>query len=403
MSGHSPTEITASEVTMQPGHAGSKIPAVGAVIGVAGLGVAGFMIDGDPKQFFFSYLTAYLFFLSLALGGMFFVLAQHVARAGWSVVVRRFAENVMGTSPLFVLLFVPVALGAHDLFHWTHADAVAEDPILQHKQPYLNESFFFIRAVVYLLVWSVLGWWFRRQSVLQDSEGGTRLTRRLQRASGPAILLYAVTVSFAAFDWIMSLDPHWFSTIFGIYFFAGSVVGIFALLVLMSASLRRAGLTGRAITVEHFHDLGKLLFAFVAFWAYIAFSQYFLIWYANIPEETAWFLHRWNGAWQEVSVTLGVGHFVIPFFFLLPRTIKRSTGALMVAAVWMLGMHYMDLYWLVMPTLHHHGAHLTVMDVATFFGVGGLFLATLGWLLKRHALVPLRDPRLSESLAFENV
>jgi hypothetical protein len=290
----------------------------------------------------------------------------------------------------------------HDLYHWTHLEAVASDTLLQGKQPYLNETFFYLRAAIYLVVWSLLAWWFRKRSLQQDESGDPALTKKLQVASGPAIVAYALTVTFAAFDWIMSLDPHWYSTIFGVYYFSGAVVGIFALLTLLVAAMDRAGLLGDAVTVEHFHDLGKLLFAFIAFWAYIAFSQYFLIWYANIPEETLWFLHRWEGKWQEASVLLGLGHFVVPFFFLLPRTIKRNTRALVIAAVWMLAMHYLDIYWLVMPTLHHHGAHFSALDITTLLVVGGVFLAGLGWLMRRGALVPLKDPRLGESLSFEN-
>ena len=399
---HHDRSIDHARVTIRKGRGWDRLPLIGGALAVIGLGASGMLASGNLKQFYFSYLTAFLYFLSLALGALFFVLVQHAARAGWSVVVRRLAENVMGTLPLFIVLFFPVAAGMHDLFHWTHEEAVASDDLLRGKQPYLNEGFFYIRAVVYLSAWSLLSWWFRHQSLRQDRSGDGALTRRMQTASAPAILVYGLTVSFAAFDWIMSLDPHWYSTICGVYYFSGAVVGLFALLVLLTVGIDRAGLLDGAVTVEHFHDLGKLLFAFVAFWAYIAFSQYLLIWYANIPEETLWFLHRWEGQWREASVVLGLGHFVVPFFFLLPRTIKRSTPALVLAALWMLAMHYLDLYWLVMPTLHRHGAHPALLDLTALLGVGGVFLAGLGWLLRRGALVPVKDPRLGESLSFEN-
>jgi len=395
-------EITREQVTIGPGSPWRRLPLVGAVLAVVGLGATAALAGGQARQLYFSYLVAFLFFLSLALGGLFFVLVQHASRSGWSVVVRRIAEDVMGTLPIFIVLFIPVAVGVHSLFHWSHADAVQSDALLRGKAPYLNTTFFYIRAAVFLATWSGLAWWYRRLSVRQDESGDPQLTRRLQVASGPAIVAYGVTQTFASFDWAMSLDPHWYSTMYGVYFFAGSAVGIYALLGLLVAALDRSGLLGDAVTTEHFHDIGKMIFAFVCFWAYIAFSQYLLQWYANIPEETVWYLERWKGAWKQASVLLAVGHFPIPFFFLLPRTIKRSTRAVVLAAVWVLVMHYLDLYWLVMPSLHPHWAHLSPLDLTTFVGVGGVFLAALGWLLRRGALVPIRDPRLAESLRFEN-
>ena len=396
-------KIKPEQVTIGADSGWRHLPAVGVGLALLGGGICGALAGGNLKQFYHSYLVAFLFFLSLALGGLFFVLVQFATRSGWSVVVRRIAENVMGTLPLFALLFVPVALGAHDLFHWTHAEAVAGDELLQAKQPYLNEGFFYGRAAVYLLIWSALSWYLRRQSVRQDATGDHDVTRKLQAFCAPMLLVYALSLTFAAFDWLMSLDPHWYSTIFGVYFFAGSVVGIYSVMILLVAALRRSGLMGQAVTADHFHDMGKMLLAFVAFWAYIAFSQYFLIWYANIPEETIWFLHRWKGSWKLLSVFMGVGHFALPFFFLLPRTIKRHTGALVAAAVWMLAAHYIDLYWLVMPGLHHHGVQPHLLDLGALLLVGGLFLGTVGLLMRRGALVPVADPRLPESLSFENV
>jgi hypothetical protein len=212
-----------------------------------------------------------------------------------------------------------------------------------------------------------------------------------------------LTVTFAAFDWVMSLDPHWYSTIFGVYFFAGSVVGGFAALALLTLALTRSGYLRQAVTAEHFHDLGKLLFAFMVFWSYIAFSQFFLIWYANIPEETAWFLHRLDGGWRPMTLLLAIGHFGVPFFFLMPRTIKRRPLLLFAGAVWMLLVHLLDLHWLVMPALAgKESGGILLLEVTALAGVGGVVVAALGWLLAGAPLLPLRDPRLSESLAFEN-
>jgi hypothetical protein len=394
--------LTRQQVSIVPGSAWARLPAVGGMLAVLGLGLSAYLGRSDPRQLYFSYLVAYLYFLSLALGAQFFVLVQFATRSGWSVAVRRMAEHTMGTLPLFALLFIPVVLGLHQIYDWTGAAAVAADHLLQHKRPYLNEPFFLGRAAIYLVAWSGIGIWFRRQSMAQDASGERRITRRLQAVSAPALIVYALTVTFASFDWLMTLDPHWYSTVFGVYFFAGAVVCHFALLALLALALRRAGLAAGVITVEHLHDMGKLLFAFVCFWAYIAFSQFMLLWYANIPEETIFYLRRLTGSWSSVSVLLALGHFVAPFFFLLPRTVKRSSGGLLLGALWMLGMHYLDLYWLVMPRIHPEGVRLSLLDLSTWMGVGGVFLAGLGWLMRHAALIPLKDPRLPESLSFEN-
>lgn len=380
---------------------------IGVVLAVVGLGASlalGFASEAARHQLWHSWLVGSLFVLSIALGGLFFVLVHHSTQAGWSVVVRRIAENAMATLPFLALLFVPLALfGLHDLFHWTHAEAVQQDPLLLHKKPYLNETFFLIRAVAYFAIWSALALWFGRQSRLQDGTGDHELTRRMRRASPPGLLLFAVTVTFFAFDWLMSLNPHWYSTIFGLYFFAGSAMAFFAFLALVVIAASRAGLLAGVVSAEHQHDIGKLLFGFVVFWAYMAFSQYLLIWYANLPEETGFFAERFTGSWRTASIGLALGHFVVPFFFLLPRTVKRSPTALAAAAIWLLAMHLLDLYWLVMPNLHPAGLVPSLLDAAALIGCSGVFLAAFGGVLRRQALVPLRDPRLPESLTFENV
>jgi len=398
-------ELRASALWLPAGHPWRRLPGIGLAMAAAGLGGSLAFGLADPAartQLWHSWLVGALFVLSVALGGLFFVLLQHATQAGWSVVVRRLAEHAMATLPFLALLFVPLLFGLGDLFHWSHADAVAGDPLLTHKRPYLNVPFFVLRTAAYFAVWSALAIWFGRQSRLQDRSGEHETTRRLRRASAPGLLLFALTVTFAAFDWLMSLDPHWYSTIFGVYFFSGSTVGILAFLSLVAIAARRAGLLSEVISAEHLHDLGKLLFAFVAFWAYIGFSQFFLVWYGNLPEETGFFAVRLSGSWRAASILLAVGHFVVPFFFLLPRTIKRHEGALAAASGWLLLMHLLDLHWLVMPNLHAAGISLGLLDGAALIGSVGAFLAAFGWSLRRSALVPIGDPRLPESLLFEN-
>ena len=229
------------------------------------------------------------------------------------------------------------------------------------------------------------------------------MSARLRRVAGPALIVLALTSTFASIDWIMSLTPHWYSTMFGVYFFAGSFVGFIALLSVVSVAMRGAGLLDTIISPEHLHDVGKFLFAFTAFWAYISFSQFFLMWYANLPEETIWYKARLEGSWLQVSLLLLVGHFVAPFLYLMGRSVKRNGVTLAVGGGWLLIMHFVDLYWQVMPTLHPEGLRPSILDVAAFLAVGGCFVAAAGWLLRRQALVPVRDPRLAESLAFENV
>ncbi|RMH23040.1 MAG: hypothetical protein D6696_01835 [Acidobacteria bacterium] len=398
-----PHEVTlpAGAIEVPPSSRWRRLPAIAGAVGVGALALSFALGRSDGPQLYHSYLVAYLFGLSLALGGLFFVLLQYATRAGWSVVVRRLAEHVMATLPLFALLWLPIGLwGFDDVFHhWAHPPP--DDPVLAWKEPYLNPGAFYVRAAVYFAVWTLLAVWFWRRSRRQDEEREPAITRRLQSLSAPALILFGLTLTYAAIDWIMSLDPHWFSTIFGVYVFAGSVVAILAFLILVALSLRGSGLLDGVLTWEHFHDLGKLLFAFVVFWAYIAFSQFMLIWYANIPEETEWFIHRWHHGWQYASIFLAAGHFGLPFLFLLPQEVKRSRAGLTFAASWLLFMHYVDLYWLVMPSLHHEHFHVDLLDLTCLIGVVSLVFAVFAYLLVRGKLVPVGDPRLAESMALE--
>jgi hypothetical protein len=369
------------------------------------VGLAGSVLlarGGGGKQFYFSYLVALLYFLSIALGALFFVLIHFVSRAGWSTAVRRIAENAMGTLPLLALLSAPIYIGRSELFIWTHADVVAGDAVLRAKAPYLSEGFFLVRMVIYAVAWSGLAWYFASRSRAQDLSGDHAITRRLQMMAAPGIFVFALSITFAAVDWLMSLDPHWYSTIFGLYYFAGAVVAIHAFLIIVVTGLKNAGLVKGVFTADHFHDLGKLLHGFTVFWTYIAFSQFFLIWYANIPEETIWFNHRLVGSWKTATIALALGHFVIPFFLIMARTVKRSPSLLRLGAIWMLAMHYLDLHWLVMPNLHEHGFEPSLLDLTTWVAVGGAFLAAFGFLMNRSAVVAFRDPRLPESLTYEN-
>jgi hypothetical protein len=371
--------------------------------GIVGLIGSVVLSSGRMADFYFAWLTAYLYFLSIGLGALFFVLVLFVCRAGWAVAVRRVIENVMATLPMFIVLFIPIWIGRHELYSWTDPAEVAKNRLLQGKSSYLNEPFFLIRALFYFVAWGGLAVYFSGQSQKQDQTGDERISRRLQAVAAPGIIVFSLTLTMASVDWLMALDPEWYSTMFGVYYFAGSLLAAFAFIVVAIVFIQARGALQGVVTVEHLHDIGKLLFAFTVFWTYIAFCQYFLIWYGNIPEETSYFMQRSHGSWPAIGKALMVGHFAIPFFFLMPRATKRSVPALSAGALWLLVMHFMDIYWCVMPVHLHEGAHFGAIDAMVVLAVGGFFLAAFGWVCGRRALVPVRDPRLAESLSFENV
>lgn len=376
--------------------------------GVIGLGLAVVMtlIASSWQQFLASYLVNFCYFLSLALGALFFVLIQHATRAGWSVVVRRVAEAVMMTLPLLALLSIPILAGLGKLYPWVNPDPANEEfaHLMHKKEPYLNLPFFLVRVALYFVIWGGFAAFFYRRSVQQDASGDPRLTSRMQSVSYPALVLYAFTVTFAAFDFLKSLSPQFFSTIFGVYYFSGSVVSSCSLLAVLFYLLQKRGKLTRVVTTEHFHDLGKLMFAFTVFWAYIAFSQYMLIWYANIPEETFWYLNRQTGGWTRVSLALLFGHFVVPFLLLISRIPKRNKWPLFWVGIWILIIHWVDIFWLARPQGGVAGAQvpLHLLDGLCFLGLGGFFVAAIVHHLTRHSLLPERDPYLPESLKFEN-
>ena len=376
------------------------IGAASALLGAAACAILG---PANPKQFFFSWLVSFMFFLSLALGGLFFVLIQYAAQGGWGVVLRRIGETTFAMLPLMAALSLPLLLGLDHLYPWAVPGAAEHDALLHWKAPYLNVPFFLIRVVLFFGIWSFIAFIYYRGSSGQDATGDPGVSARLRRFAGPAIIVLALTQTFAAIDWIMSLTPHWYSTMFGVYFFAGSFVGFIALLSVAAVAMRGAGLLDTVISVEHLHDVGKLLFAFMVFWTYIAFCQFFLMWYANLPEETIFYNARIEGSWRAVSIFLAIGHFVAPFFYLMGRSVKRKGATLAIGGAWLLAMHFVDLYWQVMPTLHPEGLSPSALDVAALAAIGGCFVTAASWLMRRQALVPLRDPRIAESLAFENV
>jgi len=353
-----------------------------------------------------AYHVGFLVITGIALGGLVFTMILHQVNAGWAALVRRQVENLMSMLPVCALLFLPtlalIFLSPGLLWGWMDPANVAGDLLYQEKSAYLNTGFFIGRAVVYLLIWTWLSTSLYRASREQDHTGDKWLTAKARRRSSYGLLLFALTTAFAAFDWEMTLDHHWFSTMLGVYFFASNMVAGLAVVMLVLLALRATGRLQGLVTEEHFHDLGKLTFGFVVFWAYIGFSQYFLIWYGNIPEETAYFTLRHEHGWENVSMALAVGRFVVPFVVLMARPARRSPLILSLMGVWLVFFHIVDVYWLVRPTIEDATSVVGWLDVV---GVLGPICVFSGLLIRRIAsapLVPVNDPRMEESITHWN-
>jgi len=440
-------------------------------VGAVGLVVSLLGLSMDAKRFAFSYLFAFVVFLTVGLGSIFFILINRLTSAGWSVTVRRTAEFFGAGLVAFPVLFIPILISAGNLYPWwngEHGEGGAEhtsialvsdahaaqhgaphgetgaapaehgkaEPakaehgapageghaasaghhsgqeaalhhahlqVLASKTVFLDKKFFMVRAAVYLAVWCWLGWGFLSISTRQDTTKDPQDTVKAQRISPLATWAFGLTLTFSMFDWVMSLDPAWFSTIFGVYIFSCSAVSALAVLTFVLLSLKDGPLKGM-VNVEHFHDMGKILFGFNGFWAYIGFSQYMLIWYAGLPEETTYYHMRGlgpsEGSWRIISIGLMAAHFIIPFFMLISRHAKRNLGVLKMGAAWLFVVHIIDIYWFVLPNLTKEVAPHW-LDLTCLAGVGGTYLAVVFYFMGKHQLVPVGDPRLKRALAFE--
>ncbi len=367
------------------------------IIGILGLATSVAGLAMHAELFYSAYLTAWLFWLGIGLGGLFLTMLHHLTGSVWSVTLRRITETLAGTLPLLAVLFIPILFSIHHLYEWSHPEAL-HDPILMKKAAWLNPTFFTIRSIIYLAIWSFLAWRLRTISLEQDKGGTDEHKARLVRVSAPGMIIFALSISFAAFDWMMSLTPHWYSTIYGVYFGMGSIMSMFAFLILTVTWLQAKGALKGVITQEHRHDMGKLFFAFIILWAYMAFSQYFLIWYANIPEETILYRQRWVGSWKAISMVIVFGHFVLPFFTVISRPAKRNVKFMAFICLWMLLMHYVDLTWNIGPTFSPEGFHLSPWHISTMFGIGGMMIFLFLKTLAKHPIVPVGDPKLEASI-----
>lgn len=343
---------------------------------------------GNPQRFLESYLVGYLFWTGIALGCAALLMLHHLVGGGWGVAIRRLLESGTRTFPLAAVLALPVLLGLRSLYVWARPEAVAGDKLLQHKQPYLNVPFFLGRTAFYFAVWLALAWALNRWSAEEDRTGSPAVRSRLQRLSGPGLILYGLTVTFASVDWVMSLEPHWYSTIYGILFMVGQALATlaFAITALLVVGTRPP--LAEILTPQNFHDLGNLTLAFVMLWAYVAFSQFLIIWSGNLPEEIPWYIARTRGGWGAVAVGLILFHFALPFLLLLSRQNKRRLRTLGVLAGAILVLRLVDLYWIVAPAFRRPELAVHWMDVAAPVGVGGLWIGAFVWQLKRRPLVP---------------
>jgi len=388
------------------------------VVGIAGLVLAvllGYFAGNEFHTFFNSYLIGFMFYMAIAMGGLFFVLVQHATKAAWSVNVRRIAEWYASTVPVMAVLGVPILVavlaehGPNALYPWTITGWNLDRGF---KGWWLSPGFFVGRAIFNFIVWSIIALWYWKQSVRQDESGDINISRRMQYRAPVCLIIFGLTLTCMAWDWLMSLDPIWYSTIFGVYYFAGCALAIFASIIITARFLQSRGLLLRSVTTEHYHDLGKFLFAFTFFWGYIAFSQFMLQWYGNIPDETEWF--KFHGAstvvpnaFSAVLIILLFGHFLFPFPGLLSRHVKRNPKGLLFCAFWMLAFCWFDLYWIVAPELDRGNLHLSLLDIAEhlsiFVGIGGIFVSVVMRRAAQASIRAMRDPRLDDSLAYENL
>lgn len=369
------------------------------VLAVVGLGGLAAGIMANAERGWTSLLLNHFFFMSLCLGGLFIAAIQYATSAMWSAPVRRLAESFSAYLPVVLIGFLAIAFaGVPHLFSWAHPEHVKGDLILEHKASYLNVTFFVVRNLVAIGLWFFFRAKLVGNSVAQDKDGDVVHTNRNKILAPAFLVVFALSFTMSSIDLLMSLDPHWFSTMFGVYTFAGLFTSSLATMTIFTIVLRRNGMLKDIVNDNHLHDCGKFMFAFTIFWAYIAFSQFMLIWYANLPEETMYFMHRMEGNWKYVSVFLLIGKFMVPFFALLPRDAKRSESRLMKVAIWMLFAQWIDLIWIIQPEFFKQGPQISWFEIAGFLGFAGLFGLLTTRFLSKNNIVAIRDPKIIESV-----
>lgn len=377
---------------------------IAAAVGVFGLLLCLVGVWTDPRQAAFSYLAAFACWLALALGALLMVMIAHCTGASWFVLMRRLAEAVAETLPLLALLFIPLLFGLHELYPWARPLGSLTTEVraaVVAKGGYFDRGFFIARALLYFAIWIGVSNRLHAWSVRTDSAPDPRLAHRQRVLAAVALPPVAFALTFASFDWVMSLSPEWISTMFGVYFFIGGIVAALGLVAVLDLALERQGTLAWELTAAHYHALGKLLLTFVIFWGYVAYSQYFIIWIADIPAEAGWYVPRLKGTWGLVAAALAIGHFAVPFLALLSWRLKRHSVSLALVGGWLVLFHCIDAYWLVLPALHPAGVELHWLDFAAFAGIGGSAFAFGSWRFRAHAPTPLGDPLRARGIEFE--
>ncbi len=373
---------------------------VGLILSAIGLIIVVISYLADPVRTAYNSLILTAFVVSIGVCSLFLVALEYIAGAVWSVVFRRISEFLSTVVFIAPIIAIPFLLNLHNVFIWTHTGTVAKDAVLAVKAPYLNVHFFLIRFAVIFLIWWLFYFIFIRNSQKQDITRDQKLTKINIVFSGIFIPVFGFSISIAGIDWLMSIEPKWYSTIFAVYYFAGSLLAALAALTLIAVRMNEKGLLIPGLMKDHFYSLGALLFAFTNFWAYIAFSQYMLIWYANLPEETFWFINRTQGSWMYLTIGMAFARFVIPYILLLTQPSKMNPKRLKIAAVWILLSHWYDLYWIVMPNYSKHGIAFSWNEIAFPVLVLGLIILVFYSRSRKVNLIPVGDPKLKRSLEF---
>ena len=371
-------------------------------VGVISLGLCVIFGLQNHQQFFRSYLLAYVFWMAIPMGCMAILMLHHLTGGWWGYPIRRLLEAGTRTFIWMFILFVPVLLGLPHLYEWAEPAKVAADPLLQYKRPYLNPQFFTVRTVIYFVLWIGLAWLLNKWSSEQDRTGDAQLATRLEGLSGPGLIVWGLAVTYSSVDWVMSLEPRWFSTIFGMIMMIVAALSAMSFVVLVLRKLSNYEPLAGIVTPAQFHDLGNLLLAFVMLWTYLAFSQFLIIWAGNIKGEITWYTSRASGRWGALAGVLLVLYFALPFVLLLQRGMKRRLGRLAPVAGLLMVMSFVDMYWIVDPAFEKSGPRLHLLDLFAVVGIGGLWVGAFFWQLKKWPLLPQHDPRFEGALQHEH-
>ncbi len=354
----------------------------------------------NPVRSAYNNIILFLFLTSIGVGSLFLISIEYLSGAVWSIPFRRIPEFLSSILIFLPIIVIPLLINMNNIFHWLHPEVLKVDELLKSKAPYLNSQFFIVRVIIFLLLWIIFYLILFRNSTKQDKTKDQTLTKKNIKFSAAFMPFFAVTITFTAIDWLMSLEPHWYSTIFGVYYFAGTVLAALSAGTILIVMLNENGYLIKGLREDHYYSLGALLFAFINFWAYIAFSQYLLIWYANLPEETVWFLNRWNGSWKFISIGLIFVHFVVPYFGLLSQPSKMNPKRLLFMSCWILFAHYYDLYWLSIPNYSKEGFIFSWNEISYVLFAIGILIMVFYKQSNKYNLIPVGDPKLKRGIDF---